>query len=166
MEVPHFIMIYMIHIIEGNVEECPCYAGLDEQLFYNAKYEMVPDDCDFSTITGINYTVERYRSYRFEIIATILENIFFCGTIPQDADGASTNSGSATSVRRINGLPEINFPPPPLQPSSAYEYYANINSAMNRSPQMDSLPSERFTYPSSEMAYESLPIDYQQNSYG
>lgn len=53
MEVPHFIMIYMIHIIEGNVEECPCYAGLDEQLFYNAKYEMVPDDCAFSTITGI-----------------------------------------------------------------------------------------------------------------
>lgn len=36
----------------GNVEECPCYAGLDEQLFYNAKYEMLPDDCGFSTITG------------------------------------------------------------------------------------------------------------------
>lgn len=28
----------------GNkVEDCPCYAGLDEQLFYNAKYEMIPD---------------------------------------------------------------------------------------------------------------------------
>lgn len=38
--------------ISGNVEECPCYAGLDEQLFYNAKYEMAPDDYAFSTITG------------------------------------------------------------------------------------------------------------------
>lgn len=84
-----------------------------------------------------------------------------------DVDGASTNSGSAESARRSNVMPEISFPPPPLQPSSAYEYYANVNPSLNRSqPGMDSLPSDGFTYPNGEMLYESLPIDYQQNPYG
>lgn len=54
-----FYMSYDLYrpcIIKGNVEDCPCYAGLDEQLFYNAKYEMVPDDYGFSTITGNSHT--------------------------------------------------------------------------------------------------------------
>lgn len=34
-------------ILGTKIEDCPCYAGLDEQLFYNAKYEMIPD-----TFTG------------------------------------------------------------------------------------------------------------------
>lgn len=36
----------------GIAEDCPCYAGLDEQLFYNAKYEMASDEGAFNTLTG------------------------------------------------------------------------------------------------------------------
>lgn len=79
-----------------------------------------------------------------------------------DGDEMSTNSGSATSARRSNAMPEIRFPPPPLQASSAYECYANINPSMNRPPPMDSLPSDGFTYPSAEMIYESLSMDPSQ----
>lgn len=32
-----------IYVLGNKVDECPCYAGLDEQLFYNEKYEMIPD---------------------------------------------------------------------------------------------------------------------------
>lgn len=35
----HFNLI----ISDGKIDDCPCYAGLDEQLFYNAKYEMIAD---------------------------------------------------------------------------------------------------------------------------
>lgn len=36
----------------GIAEDCPCYAGLDEQLFYNAKYEMASEEGAFNTLTG------------------------------------------------------------------------------------------------------------------
>lgn len=45
---------YSTFKIEKDPAECPCYAGLDEQLFYNAKYEMIPDDLAYSTYTGKN----------------------------------------------------------------------------------------------------------------
>lgn len=68
-----------------------------------------------------------------------------------DVDENSTNSGSALSTLRVHQNPEINFPPPPLQPSSAYEYYANVHPT-----------NEVLHYPSNELIYESLPIDYPQ----
>lgn len=36
-------MCLCFSISDGKIDDCPCYAGLDEQLFYNAKYEMIPD---------------------------------------------------------------------------------------------------------------------------
>lgn len=47
-------------------EECPCYAGLDEQLFYNAKYEMIPDDGAYSTFTGKN-------QHKFSVVGNNIE---------------------------------------------------------------------------------------------
>lgn len=41
------------YISGGNTDECPCYAGLEEQMFYNAKYELLPDDLAYSTYTGM-----------------------------------------------------------------------------------------------------------------
>lgn len=42
------------YYIPGLPEECPgCYAGLDEQLFYNAKYESIRDeDIHYNSYTG------------------------------------------------------------------------------------------------------------------
>lgn len=40
-------------VFSGSVDDCPCYAGLDEQLFYNDKYELMhSDDMAYSTYTG------------------------------------------------------------------------------------------------------------------
>ncbi|XP_055314309.1 uncharacterized protein LOC129575234 [Sitodiplosis mosellana] len=86
-------------------DDCPCYAGLDEQLFYNAKYEMIPDT---------NFT---------------------------DMEEMSSNSCSGSSILQYRTVPQINFPPPPMQSSSAYECYANVIVPKRRSP-FDTLAPE------------------------
>lgn len=132
----------------GIAEDCPCYAGLDEQLFYNAKYEIGSDEGAFSTLTGNPSKI--FKINFDEITQSEIISLFWL-----DVDEISTNSGSALSTLRVHQNPEINFPPPPLQPSSAYEYYANVHPT-----------NEVWHYPSNELIYESLPIDYPQYGKG
>lgn len=52
----------------GNkVEDCPCYAGLDEQLFYNAKYEMIPD----------SYTGKLLSNFGIFLNSSNFQQVFF-----------------------------------------------------------------------------------------
>ena len=48
-----FVWLIFPFICKDNADDCRCYAGLDEQLFYNAKYEVInDDDLAYSTYTG------------------------------------------------------------------------------------------------------------------
>lgn len=131
---------------DSNVDDCPCYAGLDEQLFYNAKYEMTDD----GTFTGKHP----------KITLSFFANLSQLFVIP-DMEETSSNSysGSTVSTLQMKNDPHINFPPPPMHSSSAYECYNNVvipSHSQNGQP----LYETGFSYPSSELIYESLPIDY------
>lgn len=92
-----------------------------------------------------------------------------------DAEETSSNSYSGSTVSTLqmkNGGPHINFPPPPLQPSSAYECYANIVvPSQSLSPNgvpfepMVHGPMNGLPYPPPELIYESLPIEYSSHQY-
>lgn len=142
---------------DNTVDDCPCYAGLDEQLFYNAKYEMTDD----RTFTGT--TIKKYIFFPPPPLpppSSLSTHNFIPSPFP-DLEETSSNSysGSTVSTLQMKNDPHINFPPPPMHPSSAYECYNNIvlpSQSQNGQPLYDT----GFSYPSSELIYESLPIDY------
>lgn len=147
------------YVLGNKIEECPCYAGLDEQSFYNAKYEMIPD-----TFTGNNFT--SYSLFHF----VCFEWLFFIGVLSfffsQDIEDMSSNScsGSTLSTLQYRNGPQINFPPPPMQASSAYECYANVIVPKRRVPFENSAPGSLNGY-HNELIHESLPIEYPQPEY-
>lgn len=79
-------------------------------------------------------------------------------------DEISSNSCSGSTVstlQQYRSVPQINFPPPPMQSSSAYEYYANIV-----------VPKRRLTFESlapgpmngyhDDLMHENRAIEYPQ----
>lgn len=52
MQTTHSLFILLVYV-DNVCDECPCYAGFEEQLFNNAKYEMTGDDMNYNAYTGL-----------------------------------------------------------------------------------------------------------------
>ncbi|XP_031630271.1 uncharacterized protein LOC116345215 [Contarinia nasturtii] len=116
------------YLTNNKIDDCPCYAGLDEQLFYNAKYEMIPD------------------------AFTDMEDI-------------SSNSCSGSTVSTLRSHPQIHFPPPPMQASSAYECYANVVVPKRRSIPFNNESISVYHDVLNDQLHETPPIQYPQPQY-
>lgn len=81
-------------------------------------------------------------------------------------DDISSNScsGSTISTLQYRSLPQIQFPPPPIQASSAYECYANVVVPKRRAP-YDQMAANQYQSVPSEVFHESLPMEYPQPEY-
>lgn len=112
-------------MLDGKPDDCPCYAGLDEQLFYNAKYEMVPDSFTGTTV---------FQRSQIEILNSFSVFCMFSAHTDMDEMSSNSCSGSSVSTIQYRSMPHIHFPPPPMQPSSAYECYANVIIPKRRVP--------------------------------
>lgn len=145
----------MFAFLGNKIDECPCYAGLDEQLFYNAKYEMIPD-----TYTGKLVDSNLIQLNFFAFLCLILVHFL------KDMDDMSSNScsGSTVSTLQYRSLPQIQFPPPPMQSSSAYECYANVVVPKRRVP-FDSMAAGQYQSVPNDAFHESLPMEYPQPEY-
>lgn len=98
-------------------------------------------------------------------IKLILNNLncFFIYFFSQDMDEMSSNScsGSTVSTLQYRSIPQIHFPPPPMQSSSAYECYANVIVPKRRMPFENGAPGSLNEY-HNETMHESLPIEQLQ----
>lgn len=76
-------------------------------------------------------------------------------------------SGSTVSTIQYRSMPHIQFPPPPLQSSSAYECYANVIIPKRRVPYDNMAPTSLHSYPNTpnELVPEPYPMEYPQPEY-
>lgn len=77
----------------------------------------------------------------------------------------SSNSCSGSTVSTLRSHPQIHFPPPPMQASSAYECYANVIVPRRRSVPFNEPISAYHHDLLNEQLHESLPIQYPQPQY-
>lgn len=97
--------------------------------------------------------------------------LFFVFWTQPDMDEMSSNScsGSTVSTIQYRSMPHIHFPPPPMQPSSAYECYTNVIIPKRRVPFADGngMAAQSAAIPVHPMlttdAYQ--PIEYPQPEY-
>lgn len=80
----------------------------------------------------------------------------------------SSNSCSGSSTLHYRSVPQIHFPPPPMQSSSAYECYANVIVPKRRVPFDALAPESIHAYHNNpnEPIYDTRqPIEYPQPEY-
>lgn len=92
-----------------------------------------------------------------------------------DEMSSNSCSGSTVSTIQYRSMPHIHFPPPPMQPSSAYECYANVIIPKRRVPFDNMAPAAAVgaaplhAYPNqltNEMLSDAYqPIEYPQPEY-
>lgn len=103
--------------------------------------------------------------------------VFRCTGTDMDEMSSNSCSGSTVSTMQYRSMPHIHFPPPPMQPSSAYECYANVIIPKRRVPFDNMTPASASAATTSLHAYPNLssemhssdayqqPIEYPQPEY-
>lgn len=79
----------------------------------------------------------------------------------------SSNSCSGSSTLQHQTVPKINFPPPPMLSSSAYECYANVIVPKRRTPfDMTSELINQYHNIPSELMHDTQQNEYPHSEYG